>query len=40
MENAKHRTQVSLENWQYQALLETSLKTKKSLTSIIKELVT
>jgi hypothetical protein len=40
MENAKHRTQVSLENWQYQALLETSRKTKKSLSSIIRELVT
>lgn len=40
MESAKHRTQVSLEDWQYQVLLETSRKTKKSLSSIIRELVT
>lgn len=39
MESAKHRTQVSLEIWQYQALLETSRKTKKSLSGIIRELV-
>lgn len=40
MESVKHRTQVSLEDWQYQVLLETSRKTKKSLSSIIRELVT
>lgn len=40
MESAKHRTQVSLEDWQYQVLLEVSIKTKKSLSSIIRELVT
>ncbi len=39
MESAKHRTQISLETWQYQALLETSRKTKKSLSNIIRELV-
>jgi hypothetical protein len=39
MGTTKHRTQISLEAWQYQALLETSRKTKKSLSSIIRELV-
>jgi len=39
MGNTKHRTQISLESWQYQALLETSRKSKKSLSSIIRELV-
>lgn len=40
MESSKHRTQISLEDWQYQALLETSSNTKKSLSSIIRELIT
>jgi predicted CopG family antitoxin len=39
MENIKHRTQISLEDWQYQALLELSKKTRKSLSSIIRELL-
>jgi predicted DNA-binding ribbon-helix-helix protein len=34
METAKHRTQISLEDWQYQTLLEISNKTKKSLSSL------
>lgn len=37
METAKHRTQISLEDWQYQILLEMSKKEKKSLSSIIRE---
>jgi hypothetical protein len=40
METAKHRTQVSLEDWQYQILLEISKKTKKSLSNIIRDLLT
>ncbi|MBI4709608.1 MAG: hypothetical protein HY806_04030 [Nitrospirae bacterium] len=37
METAKHRTQISLEDWQYQILLEMSKKGKKSLSAIIRE---
>ncbi len=37
METAKHRTQISLEDWQYQILLEMSKKEKKSLSSIIRD---
>jgi predicted CopG family antitoxin len=37
METAKHRTQISLEDWQYQILLEMSKKEKKSLSQIIRE---
>lgn len=40
MEGSKHRTQISLEDWQYQMLLEISRKTKKSLSGIIRELIT
>ena len=40
METAKHRTQISLEDWQYQILLEMSKKEKKSLSSIIREFLT
>lgn len=40
MESTKHRTQISLEDWQYQALLEISGRTRKSLSSIIRELIT
>lgn len=39
MEAAKHRTQISLEDWQYQVLQEMSKKTKKSLSCIIRDLV-
>ena len=39
METSKHRTQVSLEDWQYEALLEMSKKTKKSLSGIIRDLI-
>ncbi len=39
MENIKHRTQISLDNWQYQMLLDESRKTKKSLSRIIRELL-
>ena len=37
METTKHRTQISLEEWQYQALLEISKKEKKSLSQLIRE---
>lgn len=40
MEIAKHRTQISLEDWQYEALLEMSKRTKKSLSGIIRDLIT
>lgn len=40
MESTKHRTQISLDDWQYQALLEISKKTKKSLSAIIRESLT
>ena len=40
MESIKHRTQISLEDWQYQALLDLSRKTKKSLSGIIREMIT
>lgn len=39
METSKHRTQISLEDWQYEALLEMSKKTKKSLSGIIRDLI-
>ena len=39
METSKHRTQISLEDWQYQALQEMSKKTKKSLSGIIRDLI-
>ncbi len=39
MQAKKHRTQISLEDWQYQTLLNLSKKTKKSLSSIIRELI-
>lgn len=39
MDTVKHRTQISLEDWQYQALLEMSRKTKKSLSGIIRDLI-
>ena len=39
MENIKHRTQISLEDWQYQMLLEISKKTKKSLSGTIRDLI-
>lgn len=40
MEGIKHRTQISLDDWQYQLLLDVSRKTKKSLSSLIRELIT
>jgi hypothetical protein len=39
MESVKHRTQISLDDWQYQLLLEVSRKTKKSLSALIRELI-
>ena len=40
MEGIKHRTQISLDDWQYQLLLEVSRKTRKSLSSLIRDLIT
>jgi hypothetical protein len=40
MQTLKHRTQISLEDWQYQLLLDVSQKTKKSLSSLIRDLIT
>jgi hypothetical protein len=34
-----HRTQISLEDWQYEKLKAVSRKTKKSLSLIIRDLV-
>jgi len=39
MESGKHRTQVSLERWQYQMLLDLSRTTRKSLSAIVRDLV-
>ncbi len=35
----KHRTQISLETWQYKALMEVSRKTGKSLAGILRDLI-
>ncbi|MBI5142830.1 MAG: hypothetical protein HZA20_11680 [Nitrospirae bacterium] len=35
----KHRTQISLDDWQYQMLLDASRTTRKSISAIIRELV-
>lgn len=40
MDQAKHRTQISLEDWQYQILRDLSRRKRKSLSSIIRDLVT
>jgi hypothetical protein len=39
MESGMHRTQISLEKWQYQMLMELSRATRKSLSAIVRELV-
>ncbi|GAM11494.1 hypothetical protein OR1_03810 [Geobacter sp. OR-1] len=39
MESIKHRTQISLDDWQYQTLLDLSRKTKKSLSALIREMI-
>jgi hypothetical protein len=39
MGSNKHRTQISLEVWQYEALLEVSRKTRKSLAGIMRDLI-
>lgn len=40
MQTAKHRIQISLDDWQYQLLLDVSRKTKKSLSCLIRDLIT
>lgn len=40
MEAVKHRTQISLDDWQYQVLLDLSRKTRKSLSALIREMIT
>jgi len=39
MEAVKHRTQISLDDWQYHVLMDLSRKTKKSLSALIREIV-
>ena len=39
MEAVKHRTQISLEDWQYQLLLDLSRRRKKSLSALIREMI-
>lgn len=39
MSSVKHRTQISLENWQYDKLCEISRKTQKSISKIIRDLI-
>lgn len=39
MERGKHRTQISLEDWQYQMLQDLSRKTHRSLSAIIRDLL-
>ncbi|GAB4236705.1 MAG: hypothetical protein OHK0028_13750 [Deltaproteobacteria bacterium] len=39
MEGAKHRTQISLEKWQYQMLMERSRAKRMSLSAILREMV-
>jgi hypothetical protein len=39
MESGMHRTQISLEKWQYQMLMELSRTTRKSLSAIVRDLV-
>ena len=39
MDAIKHRTQISLDDWQYQTLLDQSRKTKKSLSALIREMI-
>jgi hypothetical protein len=40
MQTIKHRTQISLDDWQYQLLLDVSQKTRKSLSALIRDLIT
>ena len=40
MQTIKHRTQISLDDWQYQLLLHVSQKTRKSLSALIRDLIT
>ncbi len=39
MEGKLHRTQISIEDWQFQTLIEISKKTKRSMSSIIREIL-
>ncbi len=40
MGQIKHRTQISLEDWQYQTLRDISRRTRKSLSGVIRDLLT
>jgi hypothetical protein len=40
MEATKHRTQISLDDWQYHLLMNESRRTKKSLSALIRDLIT
>ncbi|MDQ7826675.1 MAG: hypothetical protein RDV48_27985 [Candidatus Eremiobacteraeota bacterium] len=39
MEHRKHRTQISLEDWQYMLLRELSMVRKQSISSLIRDLI-
>ncbi|MEW6187980.1 MAG: ribbon-helix-helix domain-containing protein [Thermodesulfobacteriota bacterium] len=39
MGTQKHRTQISLETWQYEALMEVSRKTRRSLAAILRDMI-
>lgn len=39
MDTVKHRTQISLDDWQYQVLLDESRRMKKSLSSLIRDMI-
>lgn len=39
MQSAKHRTQILLEHWQYEKLCEISHITQKSISTIIRDLI-
>ena len=40
MDSVKHRTQISLDDWQYQILLDESRRIKKSLSALIRDMIT
>jgi len=39
MRTARHRTQISLEGWQYQVLLEVAKREKKTLSQVVREVL-
>jgi hypothetical protein len=39
MRTSRHRTQISLEGWQYQVLLEVAKRERKTLSQIVREVL-